>query len=537
MSGENQHDVVVIGSGCTGGTAAWQLSRRGLRVLLLEAGDHVAAHDSKPDSRLGTHLSRVWRVLIARCQQTQSLHPAYWLYPPRLFIDDKKHPYSTPEGRPFVWIRGRQVGGRSLTWTGLALRLSPYELEEWPLVYEDLAPHYDEVEGLMGICGGHDRLPQLPDGNYRPAKPLTPAESIFKDRIRSRWPERHVIIGRGADDTPGQGWSLKTSLGSTLEAARRTGLLEKRANSIARRLAVDERSGRVSAVEIIDSKTRATGLVPARAVVVCASTLESVRLLLNSHSAAHPNGLGNSSGLLGRYIMNKVSRSVIFEMPLDQTDGIQPLSASESFVIPRYENVGSQTAEMRGGFGIWGAIQRLPPPPQKRAAGARASASGILVGYGECLPYVDNKLELNADALDEWGIPTLRIDVRWRENEEQMAERIERDLRAMVAAAGGSVVAAAGSAGSVRRHLAERVRKAGSIPGAFVHEIGGARMGASPDHSVVNAYCQVWDAKNVFVTDGACWPTAGWQNPTLTMMAITARSCSFIADAFARDDL
>lgn len=537
MRDENHHDVVVIGSGCTGGTAAWQLSRRGLRVLLLEAGDHVAAKDSQPNSGIGTYLSRAWRVLIARCQQTQSLHPAYWLYPPRLFVDDKKHPYSTPDGRPFVWIRGRQVGGRSLTWTGLSLRLSPYELEGWPLVYEDLAPYYDEVEGLMGICGARDHLPQLPDGNYRPGKSLTPAESIFRDRIASRWPERHVIIGRGIDHTTDNGWSLKTSLGSTLEAAGRTGLLEIRANSIARRLVADQRTGCVSGVEIIDTKTKASRLVSARAVIVCASTFESVRLLLNSQSAAHPSGLGNSSGLLGRYIMNKVSRSMTFEMTLDQTDVIHPLSASESFVIPRYENVGSQTAEIRGGFGIWGAIQRMPPPPQKLAAASRGLAFGVLVGYGECLPYFDNKLELNANVLDEWGIPTLRIDVRWRENEEQMAERIQRDLRAMVAAAGGSVVDAAASTGSVRRHLAERVLKAGSTPGAFVHEVGGARMGTSPQNSVVNGYCQLWDSRNVFVTDGACWPTAGWQNPTLTMMAITARSCSFIADSFTRGDL
>lgn len=537
MSDENHHDIVVIGSGCTGGTAAWQLSRRGLRVLLLEAGDHVAAKDSQPDSGLAANIRRVWRVLISRSQQTQSLHPAYWIYPPKLFIDDKKHPYSTPDGRPFVWIRGRQVGGRSLTWAGLALRLSPHELDGWPLGYEDLAPYYDEVERIMGICGAHDHLPQLPDGNYRPGKALTPAESTFRDRIASRWPERQVIIARGVDHTTANGWSLKTSLGSTLEAAGRTGLLEIRTNSLARRLVLDERTGRVCAVEIIDGKTKASSLVSARAVVVCASTLESVRLLLNSKSAPHPSGLGNANGLLGRYIMNKISRSVIFEMTLDQTAVIHPLSAAESFVIPRYENLGLQTAEFRGGFGVWGAIQRMPLPPQRVAAAPRNSVVGMLVGYGECLPHFDNKLELNAADSDQWGIPTLRIDVRWRENEERMAERIQRDLRAMVAAAGGNVVAGAGSSEPVRRHLVERVQKAGSSPGAFVHEVGGARMGASPRDSVVNGYCQLWDAQNVFVTDGACWPTSGWQNPTLTMMAITARSCSFIADNFARGDL
>ena len=534
---ENHHDVVVIGSGCTGGTAAWQLSRRGLRVLLLEAGDHVASQESQPSSALGTNFRRVWRVLISRRQRTQSLHPGYWLYPPEWFIDDRRHPYSTPDGRPFVWIRGRQVGGRSLTWAGLALRLSPYELEGWPLSYEDLAPYYDEVESLMGICGARDHLPQLPDGNYRPEKSFTPAEAIFKDRIVSRWPERQVISSRGVDHTTANGWSLKTSLGSTLEAAGRTGLLEVRANSVARKLVIDEQTGRVCAVESIDSKTKVSRLVPARVVVVCASTLESVRLLLNSRSAANPSGLGNSQGILGRYIMNKRSTSVTFSMELDQAHVVYPLSASESILIPRYENIGVQSGEICGGFGVWGGIQRMPLPPRMRAGVAPGSAFGLLVGYGECLPYFENKVELNANVLDEWGIPTLRIDVRWRENEEKMADRIQRDMRAMVAAAGGRVLANVGPPDPVSRHFIKRVLQATSSPGAFVHEVGGARMGASPQDSVVNRYCQLWNAKNVFVTDGACWPTSGWQNPTLTMMAITARSCAFIADNLARGDL
>ena len=531
------HDVVVIGSGCTGGTAAWQLSRRGLRVLLLEAGDHVDAKDSEPDSGLSTNVRRAWRVLISRRQRVQSLHPSYWLYPPGLFVDDRKHSYSTPGGRPFVWIRGRQVGGRSLTWGGLALRLSSYELEDWPLVYEDLAPYYDEVEGIMGICGASDHLPQLPDGNYGPPKALTPAESIFKDRVASQWPERQVIIARGVHDPTKNGWSLKTSVGSTLEAARRTGLLELRTNSVVRRLVVDEETGRVSAVEVVDRQSRVSRLVSTRVVVVCASTLESVRLLLNSRAAGHHDGLGNSSGTLGRYIMNKRSASVTFSMTFDGAKTTYPFSASESIVIPRYENLRVQSDHIRGGFGFWGGIQRMPLPERMLNRVPAGSAFGFLMGYGECLPYFDNKVELNPDVRDEWGLPTLRIDVRWRENEDRIADRIERDLLAMVDAAGGSVIAAMDPADPVSRHLLERVLTATTIPGAFVHEVGGARMGSSPRDSVVNGYCQLWDCRNVFVTDGACWPASGWQNPTLTMMAITARSCAFIANGLARGDL
>jgi choline dehydrogenase-like flavoprotein len=400
--------------------------------------------------------------------------------------------------------------------------------------YQELAPFYDEVERVMGVCGAQDHLPQLPDGVYRDAKPLTPAESLFAERVASRWPERRVVAARGVDEATQNGWSLKTSTGSTLDAAQRTGRLTIEANSIARRLTVDPESGRVSGIEVVDSRTKISRVVPARVVVVCASTLESVKLLLNSASARHPAGLGNSSGLLGHYIMNKVSRSVTFLMTVDGDSRVHPLSAADSFVIPRYENIVSQT-DLRGGFGMWGAIQRMSVPSGLRASAPPGSVLGLLIGYGECLPYVDNQVELNRDAVDEWGNPTLRVDVRWRENEEMMGQRIREDLLAMVAAAGGRVMETAAPA--FARPLFERIQKAGSIPGRYVHEVGGARMGTAPGDSVVNPHCQLWDSKNVFVTDGACWPTAGWQNPTLTMMAITARSCNFLADRVAGGDL
>ena len=534
-TGKRVHDVVVIGSGCAGGAAAWQLSRRGLGVLVLEAGDRVAAPDSHPVQTLSSTVSRLWRVLIARSQRVQSFHPSYWTYPSQLFVDDREHPYSTPDGRPFVWIRGRQVGGRSLTWAGLALRLSPYELKEWPIGYEDLAPHYDEMERLMAIHGGADHLPQLPDGQYLDPKALTPAESLFKERIAARWPDRHVVNARGVDRATKNGWSLKSSPGSTLGAAEDTGLVDVRPNSVVRRLVTDPGSGRVSGVEIVHRRTKAVTLIPARAVIVCASSLESVRLLLNSRSAAHPAGLGNSRGLLGRFIMNKVSRSTMFQMSVDGASTIHPLTASDSFVIPRYVNLDRPTDGVEGGFGVWGAIQRMPVDP-KVALQPGKSALGLLIGYGECQPYHDNMVELDTGRADQWGVPTIRVDVHWRDSERRMAARIQEDLRAMVDAAGGTVTEPV-THDPITRNLIGRVLSAGALPGTYVHEVGGARMGTSATDSVVNDHCQVWDSDNVFVTDGACWPTGPWQNPTLTMMAVTARSCAFVADRFAAGDL
>lgn len=523
-----RHDVIVIGSGCTGGTAAWQLTRCGLRVLLLEAGDHVTPTQAKPDGRLSTNIGRAWRAVVSRSQHMQSQHPGFWVYPPSLFVNDRHHPYSNAPGRSFVWIRGRQVGGRSLTWGGLALRLSPYEMQGWPITYDELAPYYDQVESVMQVLGASDGVPQLPNGQYAECQPFTAAELAFKDRIAARWPERRVLIGRGVDQRLRDGWSTKTSQGSTLADAMKTGLLDVQPNSVVRKLLVDDATGMVSGIEVADAITRSIRTIPARAVVVCASTLESVRLLLNSRSAACPDGVGNASGVLGRYILNHMSRSITFEIPVDQASDVQPFTAAGSIIIPRYENLDRKTMAFEGGFGAWGCIQREFLPPEIMAGSPR-SAFGFLVGYGECLPDADNRVELDPTVVDAWGVPTLRFDVRWLENDERMGAHIEQDLREMVTAAGGTPMPAAAPPGPIR-YLVNRVMKAGESPGAFVHEVGGARMGSSPADSVVNGWCQVWDSPNVLVTDGACWPTAGWQNPTLTEMAITARSCAFLAD-------
>ena len=248
-----------------------------------------------------------------------------------------------------------------------------------------------------------DHLPQLPDGMYREAKSSRPRNRFLLDESPAL-ARQAVVVARRVDDATQAGCSLKPSVGSTLDVAQRSGLLEIQPTSIARRLIVDSASGRVSGIAVIDSRTKASRVVPARVVVVCASTLESVKLLLNSVSSRHPRGLGNTSGLLGHYIMNKVSRSVTFLMDLGEEGVLGPLSASESFVIPRYENLGSQTADVRGGFGMWGAIHGW-----SSVGAAGLSLTGpvfALIGNGGVLAVLDNQVELDRDVVDEWGNPT-----------------------------------------------------------------------------------------------------------------------------------
>ncbi len=533
-------DVIVVGSGATGGVAAWLLTEAGLNVLVLEAGKPVRAKDH--GSFLSNAPRAFYRHLVSHRQEVQKSHPTYWATNPDFFVDDVDNPYTTTEGKPFRWIRGRQVGGRTLTWDAVTPRLSDFELKaasrdglgpNWPLCHADLAPHYAALERFLGVHGSREGLEQLPDGDFVAAGSMTPGELALKERIESKFDGRKVIISRGirANRSPkkGDAHSLISSTATTLAAAEKTGRLTLRSNAIVQRILTEPDGSRATGVEIIDTISKKTEEVHARILFLCASTIESLRILMNSRGRAHPEGIGASSGVLGHYLMDHSASNIYFHMPDVPDDGAQyAFSGSDSILIPRWQNLGDKRESYSSrGFGVWGGIQRLPVPGFLRKD--RSAVFGFLSARSETMPHFGNHVELHPTQCDAWGIPVAHIDCEWKEHDLKLANSARCETEAMLEAAGAKVVTVTDLFHTpfVTGHIKSMQKEwALSTPGIFVHEVGGARMGEDPKSSVVDSFARCWDVRNVFVTDGACWPTSGWQNPTLTEMAITSRACA-----------
>jgi choline dehydrogenase-like flavoprotein len=530
-------DAIVVGSGATGGAAARKLTEGGLRVLVLEAGTPIASA-SDYGSFFTNGVRLLYRHFVSGRQHVQKSHPTYWSTHPDFFVDDKDNPYTTPEGKPFRWIRTRRVGGRSLVWDAVTPRFSDFDFKagsrdgygpDWPITHAELDPYYADLERFLGVHGSREGLPQMPDGDFREPRPMTPSETVFKDRVEKKLKNRRVVISRGLSGgrSPAKGEIAPriSSTATTLRAAAATGRLTLRSSAIVARITVEADGSRATGVELIDAVTGKSEEVRARMVFLCASTIESLRILMNSRSRAHPKGIGASSGVLGHYLMDHSAGNVYFTMPdLKDDKGKYDLFGSDSIMVPRYQNLDTRERYLRG-FGMWGGIQRLPVPGFLRKD--PSVPFGFLCGRSETLPHFDNRVELDPEVKDRWGVPAAHIVCEWKDHDLALAAAAREETQEVVEAAGGKVMGVTDIFHTpfVASHI-QKMQKEWklSTPGMFVHEVGGARMGSDPKSSVLDPNCRAWDVPNVYVTDGACWPTSGWQNPTLTEMAVTGRA-------------
>jgi choline dehydrogenase-like flavoprotein len=546
-------DAIVVGSGITGGWAAKELTERGLETLVLEAGrpispqqdsvEHVPVWEMKFRGLRDARRQRARQPVQRRCYACDEVAEKF-------FVDDLDNPYTTPDDKPFLWIRGRQVGGRSIMWGRQSYRWGEQDFTanardgvgvDWPIRYADLAPWYDHVEAFVGISGEALGLSQLPDGKFLPAMPLNCAEAKVRDAMARRFAgERVLTIGRSAVLTVDHGGraachycgpchrgcvtrSYFSSVNATLPAARATGRLTLRPHSVVHSLIVE--GGRAAGVRVIDGQTKGALEFRGRIVFLCASTLESTRILLNS-------GIGNASGELGRNLMDHImgggARGVIDGVDDRTTFGYRP----NGIYVPRFRNVNGRAAPFLRGYGFQGGASRDGWSRGVDMAGFGADLKRALrrpgpwrftfYGFGEMLPDPANRVELDPGKVDAWGIPTVRISCAYGANEKALLQDM--------AVSGAEMLAAAGA-----RDIDPFTED--NPPGLVIHEMGTARMGRDPKTSVLDGWNQVWDTPNVFVTDGACMTSSACQNPSLTYMALTARAAAHAVDLMKKQEL
>jgi len=553
---ETNYDALVVGSGFAGSVAAKELTERGLEVLLLEAGPDIKQEDFQTPGlgkRAAKGIDVFSRIHAALRGQHIQARAAFFNDPMRrLFVNDREHPYSTPPDQFFLWIRGRQLGGRLHTYGRVLLRMSDYDFqaasrdghgEDWPLCYNDLAPYYDKVEEFLGVYGSRDHIQNVPDGRFCGPPKLTALERDFKAKVEAHWPDRSVISWRYAAPN-------LQRVPLALLAAKKTHRLTVQTDAIVKRVTVDPDTGRATGAVFIDRLTKSTGTISANVVVLCASTIESIRLLLNSACPKHPNGIGNSSGLLGRYFMDQCPSLIFGTVPgtagweLDDSAPADPVYRPAGGVyIPRFANLDKVThPQFPRGFAFQGEIGRGYVPEDHPATYG-------FFGFGEALPDYSNRVTLHPKRKDAWGIPIPHIEISLGHGERELLREQVRSIKEMVEYCGfkidflGSALGldedaeVLPKANRLTRFIFRKSFKKSMALGAAIHECGGARMGCDPTKSVLNAYNQCWDAKNLFVTDGSCFVTNGTVGPTLTIMALTVRACEYIAREYAKGRL
>ena len=555
-----EYDAIVVGSGISGGWAAKELTEKGLRVLLLERGKNVEHVKDYVNATKGPweYPHRGGRT-VAMEEAYPVLRRDYPLNEKNLdwWASDRDNPYT--EVKRFDWFRGYQVGGRSLMWGRQSYRLSDYDFEanardgiavDWPIRYADVAPWYDHVERHSGISGSVEGLPQLPDGQFQPAMPLNCGEELIAGRLRGLFDgRRRIIPGRTANATqtlPGRSacqyrnacWlgcpygAYFSTQSSTLPAAMATKRLTLRPFQIVSEVLYDRDAKRATGVRVVDAVTEQTTEYRARVVFLCASALNSTWLLMRSATDVWPGGLGSSSGELGHNLMDHHFRCGAEGRLEGLDDKYYYGGRPTGFYIPRYRNLFGDRRDYLRGFGYQGSASRQGwgrAVAELGIGGAfkdeAAQPGNWMIGgtaFGEMLPSHDNMISLDAAKTDKWGLPVLKIDCATGENERLMRKDMIADMADLLEQTGVKDV---------------RTWDGGYFPGMGIHEMGTARMGRDPKTSVLNANNQVWDAPNVFVTDGACMTSAGCQNPSLTYMALTARAADFAVRELNRRNL
>lgn len=556
---QNTYDAIVVGSGISGGWAAKELCEKGLKTLVLERGrnvEHIKDYtDTTKDPWELTHHGATTQPDRIN-SSTQSKIYAWNEVSKKFFVNDVENPYT--QVKPFDWIRGNHVGGRSLTWGRQCYRWSDVDFGanakdghgvDWPIRYKDIAPWYDYVEPFVGISGSIENLPQLPDGKFMPPMQMNCLEKQVAERIKKSFGDgRTMIIGRTANHTMKVGdrgpcqfrnkchegcpfGGYFSSNAATLPAAARTGNMTLRPFSVVEQVIYDKDKKKAIGVRILDTETMKTEEYYAKIIFLNASTLGTTHILLNSVSDAFSNGLGNSSEQVGHNLMDHHYGVGAHGETEDFSDQYTYGRRANGIYVPRFRNINQATQQKDyvRGFGYQGGGGR----------GKISIEGGIGAGYkesltepgkwtfgigswGEHLPYYENKVTLSKDKKDKWGLPSLDIDCEFKENEKIMRKDMKDSAVEMLEKAGLKNIASYDNA---------------PAPGFCIHEMGTARMGKNPKTSVLNGNNQMHEVKNVFITDGSCMASSACQNPSITYMALTARACDFAVNELKKGNL
>jgi glucoside 3-dehydrogenase (cytochrome c) catalytic subunit len=543
------YDAIVVGSGISGGWAAKELTEKGLKTLLLERGRDVKHGVDYPTANLDPWDLPNHNILTQQDLETYPIQRTVYHFgqdDKHFFVKDTEHNYD--QLKPFWWIQGNQVGGKSLLWSRHTFRWSDIDFEanqkegvgiDWPIRYNEIAPWYDYIERFIGVSGKNEGLPQLPDGQFIPPFEMNCLETHLKQKIEEKFAGRNLIQSRMAVLTQphnGRGKCMSRNLchrgcpygayfssnSSTLPAAYKTGILTLRPFSVVHSIIWDESKHKATGVRVIDAETMESVEYFAPVIFLNASALNTTKIMLQSTSRTFPNGFANSSGVLGHYLMDHYSGPGVaagYDILKDQYYFGQ---RSTSVYVPRYQNLFKHDRKFRRGYAYEVYVTRADWTRGYNSPGTGAEWKDSLsepgdwhaamYAFGECLPDYKNHVRLDESKKDKWGLPVLKVEMEYGENELAMKDDMINDAKEMLATANPIWTADV---------------SAPAVPGMTIHEMGTARMGNDPKTSVLNKHNQCHDAPNVFVTDGACMVSTACQNPSLTYMALTAKACDY----------